>query len=193
MKFAKSILTGAGAVILAGLLLALLAPKAAHAIVATAVQVENTVASPVVSQSILPGAPFSTSCVTAGSSAGSSERTSCTLSPATPAGYTFHATYLSAVNTYSNSNGSNPTHPDLLQLTYSSNGNFISDFEIMAPAVFATIVSHPADWYIDPGTNINFVIGDSISFPNGSSIGEQVNGNGFSFGIQLTVSGYLTH
>src|ERR1700733_12875935 len=47
MKFTKSILTGTGAVVLAGLILALLAPKAAHAIAATAVQVENTTSSPV--------------------------------------------------------------------------------------------------------------------------------------------------
>jgi hypothetical protein len=52
MKFAKSILTGTGAVVLAGLILALLAPKAAHAIAATAVQVVNTTSNPAVTQSI---------------------------------------------------------------------------------------------------------------------------------------------
>jgi hypothetical protein len=186
LKFAKSILTGAGAVVLAGLILALLAPKAAHAIVATAVQVENTVASPVVSQSILPGAPFSTSCVTATRSE-MNLGTSCTLSPATPAGYTFHATYLSAVNAYSDSA---PTKPDLLELTYLSNGNLINDFDSMAPAAFATIVSHPVDWYIDPGTNINVGIGDFLSFSDGSSIDQS---GPPTFHIQLTVSGYLTH
>jgi hypothetical protein len=46
MKFAKSILLGTGAVVLAGLILTLLAPKAAHAIVATAVSVVNTTANP---------------------------------------------------------------------------------------------------------------------------------------------------
>jgi hypothetical protein len=51
MKFAKSIVTGTGAVVLAGLILALLAPKAAHAIVATAVQVTNTSANPAITQS----------------------------------------------------------------------------------------------------------------------------------------------
>ena len=47
MKFAKSFLTGTGALVLAGLVLSLLAPKAAHAIAATMVLVENTAASPV--------------------------------------------------------------------------------------------------------------------------------------------------
>jgi hypothetical protein len=50
MKFAKSILTGTGAVILAAMILALLAPKAAHAIAATLVQVANTAANPAITQ-----------------------------------------------------------------------------------------------------------------------------------------------
>jgi hypothetical protein len=50
MKFAKSMVTGTGVVILAGLILALLAPKAVHAIAATAVQVMNTSAAPAITQ-----------------------------------------------------------------------------------------------------------------------------------------------
>jgi len=50
MKFLKSLLTGTGAVVLAGLVLALLAPKAVHAVVATAVQVVNTSASPAITE-----------------------------------------------------------------------------------------------------------------------------------------------
>jgi hypothetical protein len=46
MKFVKSILMGTGAVVLAALILTLLAPRAAHAIVATAVSVVNTTANP---------------------------------------------------------------------------------------------------------------------------------------------------
>src|SRR5580700_1684917 len=46
MKFLKSLFMGTGGVVLAGLVLALLAPKAVHAVVATAVQVVNTSASP---------------------------------------------------------------------------------------------------------------------------------------------------
>jgi hypothetical protein len=52
MKFAKSFLMGTGAVVLAGLVLTLVAPKAAHAIAATAVQVENTRSSPVPNQDV---------------------------------------------------------------------------------------------------------------------------------------------
>jgi hypothetical protein len=48
MKFVKSILMGTGGVVLAGLILALLIPKAAHAIAATAVQVVNTSAAPAI-------------------------------------------------------------------------------------------------------------------------------------------------
>lgn len=47
MNFAKRLLMVAGAVALAGVLGALLAPKAAHGIVATFVQVVNTAANPV--------------------------------------------------------------------------------------------------------------------------------------------------
>jgi hypothetical protein len=50
MKFLKSLLMGTGAVVLAGLVLALLAPKAVHAVVATAVQVVNTSASPAITE-----------------------------------------------------------------------------------------------------------------------------------------------
>jgi hypothetical protein len=52
MKLAKSILAGTGALVMAGLILALLAPKAAHAIAATAVHVMNTSASPVPNQNV---------------------------------------------------------------------------------------------------------------------------------------------
>jgi hypothetical protein len=55
MKFAKSILMGTGAVVLAGLILTLLAPKAAHAIVATAVSVVNTPPVTVVNTTANPG------------------------------------------------------------------------------------------------------------------------------------------
>jgi hypothetical protein len=48
MKFLKSLLMGTGAVVLAGSVLALLLPKAVHAIAATAVQVVNTSSNPVI-------------------------------------------------------------------------------------------------------------------------------------------------
>jgi hypothetical protein len=50
MKFLKSLLMGTGGVVLAGLVLALLAPKALRAIAATAVQVVNTTAAPAITQ-----------------------------------------------------------------------------------------------------------------------------------------------
>jgi hypothetical protein len=50
MRFVKSALMGTGALALAALLLSLLAPKAAHAIVATLVQVVNTTANPAITQ-----------------------------------------------------------------------------------------------------------------------------------------------
>jgi hypothetical protein len=50
MKFTKSALMGVGGVLLAGLILTLIAPKAAHAIAATAVQVTNTTGNPVINQ-----------------------------------------------------------------------------------------------------------------------------------------------
>src|ERR1700678_3689789 len=50
MKFLKSTLMGAGSVLLLGLILTLIAPKAAHAIAATLVQVTNTTANPVINQ-----------------------------------------------------------------------------------------------------------------------------------------------
>jgi hypothetical protein len=88
MKFAKSILMGTGAVVLAGLILALLAPKAAHAIVAAAVLVTNTAANPVPTQSIMPGKPFQWFCASNGPS--------CTFSPPVPIGYTFVAQQFNA-------------------------------------------------------------------------------------------------
>ena len=88
MKFAKSFLTGSGALVLAGLILTLLVPRAAHAIAATLVQVVNTNADPVPTQGILPGAAFSQQCSGIGI-------TSCYLSPPVPAGYQFHSTFQS--------------------------------------------------------------------------------------------------
>ncbi len=52
MKFAKSLLMGTGGVALAGLLLSLLAPKAAHGLVAALVQVANTSSAPAIASLI---------------------------------------------------------------------------------------------------------------------------------------------
>ncbi|MGO9260986.1 MAG: hypothetical protein ACLQU1_32460 [Bryobacteraceae bacterium] len=52
MKFAKSLLMGTGGLALAGLLLALLAPRAAHGLVAALVQVANTASAPAIASLI---------------------------------------------------------------------------------------------------------------------------------------------
>jgi hypothetical protein len=52
MKFAKSLLMGTGGVALSGLLLALLAPQAAHGLVAALVQVANTASAPAIASLI---------------------------------------------------------------------------------------------------------------------------------------------
>lgn len=52
MRNVKSILMGAGSLVLAGLLLTLFAPKAARALAATLVQVTNTSANPVIVQNV---------------------------------------------------------------------------------------------------------------------------------------------
>jgi hypothetical protein len=64
MKFVKSLLIGTGSVVLAGFVLTLLAPKAVHAVVATAVQVMNTSANPVPNKDVdQPGRhPYTTGC-----------------------------------------------------------------------------------------------------------------------------------
>jgi hypothetical protein len=52
MRFAKRLLMGAGSVALAGILAIAIAPKAAHALVVTLVQVANTTANPVPTEDI---------------------------------------------------------------------------------------------------------------------------------------------
>lgn len=112
MKFAKSILIGTGSVVLAGLIFALLAPRAARAIAATAVLVENTITSPVPTQSILPGTPFVTSCTT------SSATGSCVLNPPIPAGYTLIASNTLMVTGYHSA----PSLPQISLIQYTSGG-----------------------------------------------------------------------
>jgi hypothetical protein len=95
MKFAKSILTGTGAVILAGLILTLLAPKAAQGVAAALVQVTNTAANPVPNldterngRIMYESAPTKTGCGTG----------TCVFEFLTvPTGYRLHAQNISAV------------------------------------------------------------------------------------------------
>jgi hypothetical protein len=58
MKNFKSILIGASSFVLAGVILTMVAPKAAHALAATLVQVTNTTANPVPTAPAVPGTPF---------------------------------------------------------------------------------------------------------------------------------------
>ena len=58
MKNVKSILIGTGSFVLAGMILTMVAPKAAHALAATLVQVTNTTANPVPTAPAVPGTPF---------------------------------------------------------------------------------------------------------------------------------------
>jgi hypothetical protein len=52
MKNAKSILMGTGSFVLAGLILTVFAPKAAHSLAAALVQVANTAANPALTESV---------------------------------------------------------------------------------------------------------------------------------------------
>jgi hypothetical protein len=168
MKFAKSILAGTGAVVLAGLILALLAPKAAHAIAATAVQVENTTATPVPTQGMLPGIPFTQTCHVSGAA------TYCILDPASPPGATFHATMQSTLLEFS----SIPSNPPTIQYTFQTNGITINAIDNLvksgsSSAFFLLTTDH--DFYVDAGQ-------ESICVTAGGSSS-----------ISCTLTGYLTH
>ena len=89
MKYTKSILMGTGSFLLAGLTLTLLAPKAAHAVVATLVQVANTTSSPVNNLDAESNSriPYQSSVILR-SSCGSGVPTGCLFNlTAVPAGY----------------------------------------------------------------------------------------------------------
>jgi len=58
MKFVKPVLMVVGCVLLTGLTLTLVAPKAVHALAATLVQVTNTDANPVPTTTAVPANPF---------------------------------------------------------------------------------------------------------------------------------------
>jgi hypothetical protein len=169
MKFAKSFLMGTGALVLAGLVLTLAAPKAAHAIAATAVLVENTVSSPVPTQAILPGAPFSQSCY-AGSASG------CYMLPLVPSGFTFHATQQNLETTLN----SNVTAAPTATWRYTTSGQNLAVVENVSGPVpgstFIALANH--DWYVDAGTQV----GCGTNLPDYTT-----------FFVQCTVTGYLTH
>jgi hypothetical protein len=148
MKFLKSTLMGAGGVLLAGLTLTLLAPKAAHAIAATAVQVENTSANPAVTQGILPGQPFVQMCEFGG---GATPTPGCNLTPPVPSGFIFHATQQSVLVGLFVFQPSTP-----VSWFYPSNGTQVSLNEYPQGGTNASLGGQLAnvtnhDWYIDAG------------------------------------------
>lgn len=165
MKFAKSLLMGSGAVVLAALILTLLVPRAAHAIAATLVQVVNTSADPVPTQGIMPGAAFSQQCSGVGQS-------SCTLSPPVPAGYQFHSTF----QAFSGQLGG--VSPISVQWNYTTAGIVTTYFDLLAGFAywginFASTPGH--DLYLDANTT------SSCSVPVSAIY------------MSCQMNGYLTH
>lgn len=139
MKFARLRWIGTGTVVLAGFILTLLVPKAAHAIAATAVQVMNTSVNPVPVQSILPGKPFAQSCF--------ATSTECTLTPAVPAGYIFVVQHSSVKAT------GTPGGLQFLKWIFSTQGSSVQDFQLAQLSVSGAAVSDSqVAWYFDAGT-----------------------------------------
>lgn len=145
MKLTKPIFMGTGAVVLAGLTLGLLTPKAAHALAAAAVLVENTTSSPVPNQDVdQPGRhAFIQSC-------SASSSTGCNMVPAIPAGNVFVVQTLTATQIYSVT-----TNPAALFYGISTHGSSAqvilnSTQEANVPQVFLT--SSNLTFYQDPGT-----------------------------------------
>ena len=164
MKFVKSILMGTGAVVLAASILTLLAPKAAHAIVATAVLVENTTSSPVPTQAILPGALFQMKCLAYSSN--------CNPAPSVPAGYVFHATHQYIAANWSSA----PFHADLgWYINYDQVSEDQGD--LYDPYVTASTSDH--DFYLDGVTQT----------PGCSAF----DGTTPALAIHCVLTGYLTH
>ena len=167
MKFAKSILTGAGAVVLTGLILAPFAPKAAHAIVATAVQVTNTAAAPAITQDVSRLAAQGTQawCISNGG---------CHAFPDTsdaytvPAGHTFMITSV----------------------------DFVWEGTGAPTSLFYTVSCSPTgpqvgEWFLAGGAApTNYIYPSGLSMPSGCTLGKSWHGGGDSYDVILR--GYLT-
>jgi hypothetical protein len=154
MKFAKSILTGTGAVVLAGLILALLAPRAAHAIAATAVQVENTRSTPVPNQDVDIAArhPYTAQCVMDTVSGFSP---TCYPSPAPPAiGF---ETVIQSVNMRVAQLGIPNAQPTYMELNYFTANNSFQNFvpfTLQSPTSGYWVGSQLTAIYLDPGSSL---------------------------------------
>lgn len=166
MKFAKSILMGTGAVVLAGFILALLAPKAVQAVVATAVLIENTPATPVPNKNVDEPArnSLSLTCTSGGN-------LTCNTA-VVPAGNVFVAEHLFA---YAPS--ITGTVGDLMIFYTDPTTNPIyTGFQLQKDAVGVwTVNQNLTGWYIGPVSNV--LVGAS--------------GNFSTPGAVVTISGHL--
>lgn len=180
MKFAKSILLGTGAVVLAGLILTLLAPKAAHAIVATAVSVVNTSSNPVPASSIDgPGRiPFVsqgyfTNCSSGGSICQFAFPT------AVPAGHRVVITYMSVQMEFN-------TFPTAIAVRLNATVPTVGDVFFNVPVAPFIILSQyfgtPVDFYFDAGQ-----IPQITAISNGTFLDDPVIGHGIQ---EVTLVGY---
>lgn len=171
MKNVKSILVGTGSFVLAGLILTLVAPRAAHAVVATAVQVMNTRATPVPNQDVDQPArhAFTQSCPLPIGAA------FCTMQPPVPAGNVF------VVQTVIADQLDNTLSPAVLYYTTTTNtvGNTVSlpaVAEYNFPQHALTLAN--VNIYQDPGTSPSC---------EGSGIGSQVFESCYASGYLVTI------
>ena len=171
MKFVKSTLTVTGAVILAGCILAMVAPKAAKAIVATAVQVVNTTAAPVPNKDVdQPGRhAFVQSCAQPINS------NHCSMQPPVPAGSVF------VVQTISADQLDNDATPAVLY--YSTTTNTVNNTVTLPVVAEYNFPQHAltlanVNLYQDPGTT---------PLCAGSGNGSQVFQNCVASGYLVTV------
>lgn len=150
MKFTKSLLIGTGSAMLAGLIFTLLVPRTVHGVVAAAVQVMNTSATPVPVQSILPGKPFVQSC--------SVPMPTCTLTPPVPAGYTFVAQHANIFVQAQVPGTASPPPSPFVQLFFQTQGVGYEAFELPANNGGPNAVyDSPVAYYIDPGTQSEII------------------------------------
>jgi len=164
MKFTKSILMGTGSVVLAGLILTLLMPKAANAIAATAVQVMNTSTNPVPVQSLLPGKPFIQTCTNFTTSS------NCALSPPVPAGYTFAVQHSNAVSL------GGPAGVQPIYWFFTTQGQPVYEVQLLQQSASGPAVNDsPVAWYADAASSPHFFLY-----------------NGTAATIIATLTGYLT-
>jgi hypothetical protein len=150
MKFVKSFLMGTGAVVLAGLVLMLAAPKAAHAIAAALVQVTNTRSNPVPTQDVDIAArhPFTASCNVFGSGGAF---VNCAPTPAPPT--TGFETVIQSVSILVNQDTGN-AQPVETVFNFSTNGsNFYQQWIPYFPQGTGLWVAHQLTAiYVDPSS-----------------------------------------